>query len=117
MNTPDQNYIEFMESAKAKNLFKQINCCDFLFVNIDKIKEALNIEHINMPWDHPNNVAYLLNTISVGMTPDSKYSSIPEELKPDVIDLFKIIVELQSEYKENSIGDFIKKYLIRIASI
>jgi hypothetical protein len=100
-----------MKSTEAMILFEKINYYDFLFVDIKKIKEALNIEHINLPWDHTNHVAYFLNTISVGMIPDSKYSTIPEELRQDVIDFFKVLIELECEYKENSIGDFIKKFL------
>jgi len=111
MNTSEENYIQFMKSPKALKLFKALNYYDFLFFQIIKIKEALNIEHINLPWDHTNSVAYLINNISIGMIPDTKYSSIPEELKPDVIDFFKVLIELECEYKENSIGDFIKKFL------
>lgn len=111
MNTSDDNYIEFLKSPKAKNLFEKLNSPDFFSVNINKIKEALHIDHINLPWNHPNHTAYMINTLSVGMIPESKYSTIPEDLKPDVIDFFKVLIELESDYKENSIGDFIKKFL------
>ena len=108
-----KNYIEFIKSPKAINLFHKLNNSDFLNMDINKIIKALHIKNINSPYDHPNHEAYLLNTISIGMIPGSNYSPIPDDLKLDVIDFFKVIIELDSEYKENSIGDFIKKILLR----
>ena len=111
-NTPDENYIEFIKSPKAYNLFHKINSLKFLNADINKIKESLHIEHIDTPRTHQNDIAYSLNTYSIGMIPESQYSSIPEDLKLDMIDFFKVIIELDYDYEENSIGDFIKKLLV-----
>lgn len=114
MTNPSEIYADFMKSSEAADLFNKINFYDFLFEDINKIKEALHIKHIELPYDHLNHIAYLINTMSIGMIPESKYSPIPDELKPNVINFFKVLIELDSEYEENSIGEFIKKNILTV---
>jgi hypothetical protein len=110
-NFEEENYIEFMKSLKAIDLFTNINYTDLLNIDVNEIKLVLDMTHIDTPHKHTNHTAYILNTILHGMYPESKYSTIPDNLKPDVIDFFKVLVNLKDQYITGSIGEFIKKLI------